>query len=207
MFQTVRIEYERLIQEVHCDLERCPTASLPIFRRTDPIFGYIFGDPKIEKMKEKYVCPDKTVLEGVVHPNRARSVEGEHRVLRRKEVRGQAHLCVAGLVGQGGGMRERDNTLRAIHPTRPHTVGYIGVCDQGGDRLTQNAMSEGDTWPTSFPACPLGPLGSSSSQHRRTLELILQEGSAVFSSIKPKVRNRTQSAAKRMQRLSTIALW
>jgi hypothetical protein len=158
-------------------------------------------------MKEKYVCPDKTVLEGVVHPNRARSVEGEHRVLRRKEVRGQAHLCVAGLVGQGGGMRERDNTLRAIHPTRPHTVGYIGVCDQGGDRLTQNAMSEGDTWPTSFPACPLGPLGSSSSQHRRTLELILQEGSAVFSSIKPKVRNRTQSAAKRMQRLSTIALW
>ena len=28
--------------------------------------------------------------------------------------------------------------------------------------------------------CPLGPLGSSSSQHRRTLELILQEGSAFF---------------------------
>ena len=35
---------------------------------------------------------------------------------------------------------------------------------------------------------PLGPLGSSSSQHRRTLELILQEGSAIFSSIKSKVR-------------------
>ena len=27
---------------------------------------------------------------------------------------------------------------------------------------------------------PLGPLDSSSSQHRRTLELILQEGSAFF---------------------------
>ena len=37
-------------------------------------------------------------------------------------------------------------------------------------------------------ALPYGPLGSSSSQHRRTLELILQEGSAFFSSIKPKVR-------------------
>ena len=38
------------------------------------------------------------------------------------------------------------------------------------------------------PLGPLGPLGSSSSQHRRTLELILQEGSAFFLSIKPKVR-------------------
>ena len=68
-------------------------------------------------------------------------------------------------------MMERGNTLRAIHPARPHTVGYTGVCDQGGDQMTQNAMSEGDTWSTSFPAC------------------------------------RAQSAAKRMQRLSTIALW
>ena len=34
----------------------------------------------------------------------------------------------------------------------------------GGDSVTPNG--------------PLGPLGSSSSQHRRTLELILQEGSA-----------------------------
>ena len=33
---------------------------------------------------------------------------------------------------------------------------------------------------------PLGPLGSSSSQHRRTLELILQEGSAFFQASNPR---------------------
>jgi len=37
------------------------------------------------------------------------------------------------------------------------------------------------SWERCFtPQLPLGPLGSSSSQHRRTLELILQEGSAFF---------------------------
>ena len=35
-------------------------------------------------------------------------------------------------------------------------------------------------------ADPLGPLGSSSSQQRRTLELILQEGSAFFSASNPR---------------------
>ena len=26
--------------------------------------------------------------------------------------------------------RERENRLQALRPARPHTVGYIGVCDQ-----------------------------------------------------------------------------
>ena len=39
---------------------------------------------------------------------------------------------------------------------------------------------------TILRAGPLGPLGSSSSQHRRTLELILQEGSAFFQASNPR---------------------
>ena len=31
---------------------------------------------------------------------------------------------VVGFVGEGG---DRDNRLRALHPTRPDTVGYVGV--------------------------------------------------------------------------------
>ena len=35
-----------------------------------------------------------------------------------------------GLRVKGGGGRERDKRSRALRATRPHTVGYIGACDQ-----------------------------------------------------------------------------
>jgi hypothetical protein len=41
---------------------------------------------------------------------------------------------------------ERDNRLRALRATRPHTVGYAGVCDQdlgGGVRLRTNEPASG----------------------------------------------------------------
>ena len=46
---------------------------------------------------------------------------------------------------------------------------------------------------------PLGPLGSSSSQHRRTLELIMQEGSAYIALPAPTVR--TVSGRARLGRV------
>ena len=49
-----------------------------------------------------------------------------------------------------------------------------------GDKYVVDHRDEEDTPHVRGGRHPLGPLGSSSSQHRWTLELILQEGSAFF---------------------------
>ena len=45
-------------------------------------------------------------------------------------------------VGEGGG-EERDTRLRALRPTRPHTVGYVGVCDQEQGGIEWQGASRG----------------------------------------------------------------
>jgi len=62
-------------------------------------------------------------------------VEGEpSRPTRRRGgggARSNGEHGVVGFAGKGGVReRKRDNRLRALGATRPHTVGYIGECDQ-----------------------------------------------------------------------------
>ena len=67
---------------------------------------------------------------------------------------------------EGGAHESNIRVKERLKPTECNCAVCRTAPDYGGN------SREGVSW------CPLGPLGSSSSQHRRTLELILQEGSA-----------------------------